>query len=146
MEHATGTTLIELLLALCLLGILTGLAAPAMGHGLDVMATRAARDELAAAVSRTRSSAVALGGASLMVDPGHATFWIRSAAGDTVLRPVDLFTRHGVGVTAPGAAGTVELSFDALGIGRMTSRTIRLIRGTAVANVTVSAYGRARTW
>lgn len=146
MEQATGTTLIELLLALCLLGILAGLAAPALEHGVDVVAARAARDELAAAVSRTRSSAVALGGASLIVDPGHATFWIRGAAGDTVLQPVDLFQRHGVDLAASGADGTVELSFDALGIGRMTSRTIRLVRGTAVANVTVSAYGRARTW
>jgi Tfp pilus assembly protein FimT len=146
MEQRTGTTLVELLLALCLLGILTGLAAPAMGRGLDRFAARAARDELAAALSRTRSAAVALGGAGLVVDPGRAVFWIRSATGDTVLSPVDLLARHGVGMEVGRAAGPFELTYDALGIGRMTSRTIRLVRGTAVATVTVSAYGRARTW
>jgi Tfp pilus assembly protein FimT len=146
MDHSTGTTLIELLLALCLLGILTGLAGPAVDRGVDRFAVRAARDELAAAVSRTQSSAIALGGAVLVLDPGHATFWIRSATRDTVLRPVDLAARHGVDIVTSGAADPVELVYDGLGIGRMTSRTIRLVRGTATATVAVSAYGRARTW
>ncbi len=146
MRPPTGTTLTELLMAFCILGILAGLGAPAMGRGLDRFATRAARDELAAAVSRTRSEAVELGGATLVVDLDRATFWIRSVAGDTVLRPVDLFARHGVALAASGAAVPLELSYDALGIGRMTSRTIRVVRGAVVANVTVSAYGRARTW
>lgn len=136
----------ELLLALCLLGLLVGLAGPAVARGADRFAVRAARDELAAAVRRTRPTAVALGGAVLVLDPERSTFWIRSVTGDTVLLPVDLGTRHGVNLSASGAAGLVELRYDGLGIGRMTSRTIRLKRGTAVAGVTVSAYGRTRTW
>ena len=145
MGQPTGTPLVELLLTLCLLGILTGLAGPAIGRGLDGFAVRAARDELGAAVSRTQTAAVALGGAVLVLDPGKATFWIRSAAGDTVLRPVELGARHGVDMAAAGSTGPVELVYDGLGIGRMTSRTIRLRRGAAVSEVTISAYGRART-
>ncbi|HKJ93776.1 MAG TPA: hypothetical protein VJ957_11475 [Longimicrobiales bacterium] len=146
MSHPTGTTLLELLLTLCLLGLLTGLVGPAVGRGLDRFAVRAARDELTAAVSRTRSAAVSLGGAVLIVDPQHASFWIRSAAGDTVLRPVNLTARHGVDVEVAAAAGPVELAYDGLGIGRISNHTIRLVRGRAVAGVTISAYGRARAW
>lgn len=146
MDHPAGTTLIELLLTLCLFGLLVGLAGPAVARGVDRFAVRAARDELAAAVRRTRPVAVALGGAVLVLDPERATFWIRGVAGDTVLQPVDLGERHGVHLVTSGAAGLVELKYDGLGIGRMTNRTIRLVRGTAIAGVTVSAYGRARTW
>lgn len=146
MDHPTGTTLVELLLAFCLLGILAGLAEPAIARGLDRFAVRAAGDELAAAVARTQSSAVDLGGTALVMDPGSGSFWILSAAGDTVLRPVSLAARHGVHTVVSGTAHPFELVYDALGIGRMTSRTIRLVRGAAVANVSISAYGRVRTW
>jgi len=41
---------------------------------------------------------------------------------------------------------TVVLRFDALGVGRMTSRTFRVRRGSAEAGLTVATYGRVRRW
>jgi Tfp pilus assembly protein FimT len=141
-----GTTLLELALALCILGILLGAAAAPLDRGLDALATRAARDELAAAMRTTRVTARARGGATLVLDPGAATFTLRTAAGDTLRGPVDLAARHGVSMAVSGAGRAVTVAYDGLGIGRMANRSVRLRRGGAEAGLTISAYGRVRVW
>lgn len=144
MRHRAAFTLLELMIALCVLGILLGAALPPMKRSLDSVAVRAARDELAAGVRSARAAARALGGARLLLDAPAARYAVVDAAGDTLAGPVDLAERHGVAVEASGVADTVALPFDGLGIGRVASRTIRVRRGAAVAGLTVSAYGRVR--
>lgn len=142
-----GTTLLELALVLSILGVLLGISYPVLRRGADGIAARGARDALGMGVARARVVAVARGGAALVVDLPGARFWIESVAGDTVGVPVDLAVRYGVRLTTDGSgAERVALRFDGLGIGRVVNRTFHLRRGNAEAHLTLSAYGRPRTW
>lgn len=143
---AHGTTLLELMITLCLLGILLGAAIPPVDRGLDRLAVLAARDELGAGIRTARAAAGAHGGAAMVLDVAYSRYVIVGAAGDTVGRPVDLGERHGVTLHVPGTTNLITLTFDGLGIGRMASRTVSVRRGVAEARLTVSAYGRVRCW
>ena len=143
MRHS-GHTLIETIVVLAILAGLLSIAAPAMIRWRDGAAVRSARDDLAAALGWTRLAAASHGGAALIVDPLTARYSVRVERGSG--RPsVDLGGRYGVTID-PGTDRPVVLRYDALGIGRLTSRTIRIRRGAAEAGVTVSAYGRYRRW
>lgn len=143
MRRRDGHTLIELLVALALLGILVAMALPPVGRWRDQAAVRAARDELAGGIAWTRVAAVSRGGAVFVVDPATARFWTRTSEGED--SPViDLHARHGVQLET--GAARVMLRYDALGIGRAASRTFTVRRGAATGGVTVSAYGRYRRW
>lgn len=144
MRHRRGYTLTELVLVLAVLAVLLAIALPPVGRWRDRAAVRAARDELAGAVAWTRMAAATRGGAALAVDPATGRVWTRARDGADSA-PVDLPGRYGVQVET-GTEGVVLLQYDALGIGRATSRTFTLRRGGAVAGVTVSAYGRHRRW
>lgn len=138
-----GITLLETAVTLMLLGMLLGMALPPLGRARDAFAVRAAADALAAELARTRAVAVARGGAALVVDCDAARTWIEDAASGRVGRATDLAAAYGVRIDGAGAERLV-LRYDALGIGRMTSRTFRLRRGRADARIIVSAYGRVR--
>ncbi|HUG41475.1 MAG TPA: hypothetical protein VMM12_13390 [Longimicrobiales bacterium] len=142
MRPRTGTSFLELIVVLALLGVLLGLTAPATLRWRDGLAVRAARDDLAAAFALARASAAASGGAVLVLDSGAAVFWV--AAGGSEGRATDLAALYGVRIDGSGAR--IEFAYDALGIGRLASRTLRLRRGDAEAGLTVSAYGRVRRW
>lgn len=144
MGRRDGYTLIELLVALTLLGILLSTALPPLGKWRDRAAVRAARDELAGAIAWTRIAAASSGGAALVVDPASGRVWTRTAAGDDA-RATDLHARYGVKLDA-GSTAPIRLHYDAFGIGRTASRTLTLRRGDAAAGVTVSSYGRYRKW
>lgn len=144
MNRQRGTTLIELLLVLALLTTLLGVALPGVGKWRDLHAARAARDELAAGLAWARLAAVSNGGSTLVVDEVTARFWMTTPAGP-VGAAVDLGDRYAVRLEL-GAAERVALQYDALGIGRHASRTIRLRRGSAEAGLVVSSYGRVRRW
>lgn len=140
----SGYTLIELLLVLFLLGVLLSLALQPLARWRDQAAVHAAREELAAALAHTRITAISASGATLVLTPATGSFSTRTRAG-TVGLPVDLQARYRVGVDA-GAGDSVTFHYDALGIGRLTSRTVTMKRGGARAGITVSAYGRFRRW
>lgn len=136
--------MIELLVALLLLGVLLALSLPSMARWRDAVAARAARDELAAGLAWTRLSAVSHGGSTLVVDAASGTFWTMTPAGP-VREPVSLTDRYAVRLDV-GSAGRVSLEYDALGVGRHASRTIRFRRGGAEAGLVISGYGRFRRW
>ncbi|MFW6079974.1 MAG: pilus assembly FimT family protein [Gemmatimonadota bacterium] len=144
----SGTTLVELAVTLLVVGILAGLAAPPFGRGLDRLAVRGARDVLAVSVARARTIAVARGGARLALDVADATVRIVSVDDGAEVEPaVDLHERYGIALAVDGGRDeAVEIRFDGLGIGRSLGATIRIRRGAAEAGITVSAYGRVRTW
>jgi type II secretory pathway pseudopilin PulG len=143
MRHP-GTTLIELVVVLAVLAVLLGVAVPSSGQWRDGAAVRAARDELAAGLAQARVTAVASGGAALILDPLAGRFWTVTDSGP-VGEPVSLEDRYGV-LVDPGGADLVVFRYDGLGIGRLTSRTVHIRRGGAEAGLTVSAYGRTRRW
>jgi prepilin-type N-terminal cleavage/methylation domain-containing protein len=138
-----GYTLVELVVVMALLGVLLAIALPPTLRWRDAAAVRSARDELAAALAWTRVAAASHGGATLVLEPGTGRFWTRTGGRDG--EAVDLAGRYGVRVD-PGTEATVAFHYDALGIGRLTNRTVRIRRGAAEGGVTVSAYGRYRRW
>lgn len=142
-----GYSLTELILVVALTGMLIGLATMPMRPVLDRYAVRTARDALATAVARTRATAVARGGAILVVEPAAGTANTFTIAGDPVGAPVDLGGVYRVKLSADGrSAEVIELYFDGLGIGRVANRTFRFRRGEAEAGLTLSSYGRVRVW
>lgn len=142
MRNQAGTSFLELIVVLALLGLLLGIAAPNALRWRDLLAVRAARDELAAGLATTRATATAAGGAALVLDVSTGAYWIVTEG--RTGRVTDVGGRYGVGME--GADGLVEIRYDALGIGRLASRTLRFRRGRAEAGLVVSAYGRVRRW
>jgi prepilin-type N-terminal cleavage/methylation domain-containing protein len=140
-----GTTLLELLFALSLIAVLLGFAYPRMSRTIERYAVRAAADAFTAQVARARIAAITYGGADLVIDPVRLRAQLRGPDNE-MLGEQDLGT-FAVAITVDGQhRQEVDLSFDALGIGRMANRTFRFQRGGAEARVTLSAYGRAREW
>ncbi len=144
-----GYTLIELLVVLSVLGVILAITMPPLTRWRDAAAVHAARDELAGALAWTRVAAVSHQGATLVLDPHTGRFWIRFGSVDAGTA-TDLAGRYRVRIDAGAAAAAdadpVLFHYDALGIGRLANRTVRIRRGKAEAGLTVSAYGRFRRW
>ena len=138
-----GYSLLELLIVLSISAVLLAAVAPPFARWRDGAAVRAAREEIASAFAYTRLAAAAHGGAELLIDP--VTARVATRTGGQWRDSIDLGHRYGVRISL-GAATPAVFRYDALGIGRATSRTIRVERGGVVAGVTVSAYGRYRRW
>ena len=146
MRNRCGHTLLELLVVLALLAIAIGLAYPATRAVADAWAVRAARDAAAALLASTRAAAIAHRGAELLVVPADGTVLLRraGAAPEPRLRLRDEWR---VRVISPAFSGdTLVVRYDALGLGRVASRTLRFERGRAVAGLTIASYGRVRRW
>ena len=138
----TGTTLLELVVALLLLGVLVGLSLPPVARLRDRVSVLEARERFVALVRETRSVAIERGGARLFLDAENTTAWL-VAGGDTIRR--DQWTtagRRSVRITA--RLGGAALPFGPAGLGQFTSTTITFIRGTEEAAAVVSSYGRVR--
>jgi prepilin-type N-terminal cleavage/methylation domain-containing protein len=139
----SGFTLLELALVLALLALLLSAAAPGLTRARATLASRAARAEIIAAIAATRALAVLTGGAQLVVTPA-GELRVERADGTLLREPIHLAARYGVAIETERDLPVV-LRYDGLGIGRMTSTTVRIRRRDAVLTVTVSAYGRARS-
>ena len=147
LKNRPAVTLLELLSALALLGILFTFAFPRFQHAADVFSVRAARDAVLGAAARARALAVARGEAQLLVDEPSASIAITTQSGAHRHSSFDLGQRYGVTVDIANSARTSALvEYDVLGLGRFAALTVRLQRRTAVAGVTFSAYGRPRGW
>lgn len=135
-----GFTLLELGIVLGILGLLLSLALPMGRRTLDFWAVQAVRDQALAALHRTRMEARVRGGAVLEVD---------GVAGTIVARAADsiLWVRHEPGeaevsIALPDGSTRTAVSFDALGLGVVASRTLVFRRGRAEARLVISSRGR----
>ena len=137
-------TLAESLLALTIVGILGALAVPEARRGLDTVKVRGARETAFGVAARTRTVALAHGGADFVVDLNGKSASIVNAAGSTIATVS--FADYGIDILAAGATARVVLHYDSRGIGRMASQTLRFRRGDAEAGLTFSSYGRVRRW
>ena len=128
--------------ALLIIGSAVAFSLPAMKRQVDRTAVLGAREELAGLFHRARAEAVSLGGAELRLVADPPTVELR--AGGEVLARWELLDEYGPGIsmTLSRDRAEAELSFDALGIGRIASQTIGFARGAAEAGLVVSAYGR----
>jgi len=124
------------------MAILLLLGVPTARTGLDIVNVRAARETAFALATRTRSVALARGGAEIVFD--SASRKAQVIASDGVIVETASFTDYDIELQ--GASPPIVLRYDTHGIGRMASRTIRFARGDAEAGLTFSSYGRVRRW
>lgn len=140
MQPRRGTTLVEQMVVLTLLGLLAGIVFRSVRQSLDHLAvhsaSRDARDTFAAA----REHAVAAGErTAVQIDPARAELSVH-AGGDTIaVRPVGAL--HGVSVSS--SRDSMAYTPSGLGYGAANLRLI-LTRGTSAETVTVSRLGRVR--
>lgn len=140
--HSLPELVVVLLLATLLvppgIGILRALR--------DRAAVVAVREETAALLVRARAEARVRGGAGVVVLPEPLR--LRLVAGEDTLHRSDPGRELGVERVGPDGPSDapfppVVITYDALGIGRMASATLRFQRGRAVSTLVVSSLGRA---
>lgn len=147
MQKRGGHTLLELIVVLALLAIAIGLVYPGARAAADAWAVRGARDATASVLANTRAAALAHRGADLLVVPAHGRVLVRTARSGAPVPRLELAGDWDVTVSSPGFRGdTILVHYDAIGLGRVASRTLRFERGRAVAGLTIAAYGRVRRW
>lgn len=137
-----GYTLLELATVLVLVAIATSLLVPAGRDLRDSFAVSAGREALAGLIAEARSAAPARGGAAVRVQGGPWRAW--ATGGTTLLRTVELERELGVTVELSRGRTSLELRFDALGLGQVASETVVLARGEHRRTLVVSSYGRVR--
>ena len=136
----SGYSLLDLTVALTLMGLGFSFLLPAARVQKDRMAVLAAREATIARISRARREARLSGGAVVELRRTGSRLWLE--AGDLVGDTLGLEDQFGVRME-PGAA-SATIPFDALGVGRLASRSLVFSRGAAQARLTISAYGRLR--
>ena len=142
--RSRGHSLVELAAVLTTVGVALLIIAPTIERVRDGLAVRGARDALAQALVHTRIHARMHGGAALHLDADAGSAVILSATGDTLQPPLLLRAQYRTQLDVGGGAAAIR--YDPLGIGRLANRTLRVMRGDAMARLTVSAYGRVRAW
>lgn len=139
-----GHTLLELSVVLMLMA-LTGSVFLSAGRGLrNRSAVVAAREEVAGLFAEARMAALASGGAVVRVRAAEGALWYE--AGGHVRRRLDLAEEPGVLVVLSRGRAEADLEYDALGLGRVASETLRFRRGESESTLIVSGYGRVRRW
>lgn len=138
----TGHTLVEICVVLILASLALSVAAPAGRHVRDGFAVIAAREALAGLIAEARGAAPAHGGGSVHIRSGPWRAWAQGGA--VPLRAVALWGDLGVSVSLSRGRTSLDLRFDALGLGQVASETIVLERGDIRRSLVVSGYGRVR--
>lgn len=144
MQTHRGMTILELLIALALIGILVSVAAPSLRTTVDVLSARAAREAAFGLLSRARALALQYGGAEIELDAVGDRIVVRRPSG--VIEADQAFAPRGVDLQLDSTTTSVVLRYDAYGLGRMMSRTVTFTARSAQAGLTISSFGRARRW
>ena len=127
-------------MVLGLLSLLLSLSLPLGRRTLDLWTVRAVRDQALAALHLTRMEARSRGGAVLEVDGVAGT--LAALASDSVLWVRREPGEAGVSISLPDGSLRTAVSFDALGLGVVASRTLVFRRGRAEARLVISSRGR----
>ena len=140
MRH--GFTLFELTSVLTLLALAASLSFPMAWSARERLSVNGAREELVGLITRARAEALRRGGSSLVIVRNPAE--IRIEAGGELLHRAEIGATWKTELVLSGGRPMVELLFDASGLGRMAASSVTLTRGSAVARLIISAYGRIR--
>lgn len=139
-DQAQGFTLLEVVTIVTLLALILGRAVPALGNLQDRMAVVGAREAAVGLFHRARVEAIANGGAILAIDAGRGILTLESG-GEAILEK-DLSAEYSVAIVLSRARPGVRIAFDAMGLGRIASQTVRFSRGKAATFLVISSYGR----
>ena len=135
-----GHTLIEVVLVLCIIGLVTVPAVHALAYQLDRIAARSAIAEAAGVIARARDEALTRREpVGLRIDARSGTLTLR--AGEQRLALHTLGHVHGVTL----ASTRDSIAFDPRGLGYGAANlTLIARRGTAADTLVVSRLGRVR--
>jgi len=135
-----GFSLLELLLAIAIAGLLLGIALPQFGLFRDRLAVGAAAERIAAAHRRARITAILQSHpVVLTIDADSLSIVVEADSGANWKEPGP--SAHGVAL----AGGSRQLTFSPVGItAGLSNATFRLTRGAAIRTVVVSRLGRLR--
>ena len=135
-----GFTLLELVTVVTLLALALAELVPAARRQVDRMAVQGAREEVVGLFHRARMEAVARGGVTLTLNADSG--WAELIHDDHLLARANLAREYHVSLVLSGEREQATLRYDALGLGRVASQTVRLSRGEALATLVVSSLGR----
>lgn len=144
MQTHSGVTLFELLIVLVLIGTLMSVAAPSIRSTTDILNVRAAREQAFGLFSRARVIALQHGGAEIELSGIQERITLRRASG--AIEAEHYFDPQHIDFGIDGGSDPVVLRYDAYGLGRMMSRTLRFTAHGAEAGLTISSFGRVRRW
>lgn len=127
-------------MVLAILGVGIALGMPALQLHRDRWAVTQAREASAALLARARVDALGSGASRVTIVPGRGH--LERSLGGTLRERVDLGERYGVSLAISGRDTLATIEFNALGLGRMSARTLRFGRGARQASLVISTYGR----
>lgn len=135
-----GLTLVEMLAAIAISGILFGLAIPRLGGRFDSIAVRGAASDVAGAFAIARHAAVARGAyVSVRIDSARRSVVVASG-NDTLLRR-EIGVVHGAAIHS----NRDSMAYDPVGLGYgAANQSIVVRRGSASDTVIISRLGRVR--
>jgi hypothetical protein len=136
----SGASLLELATALALLAVGLSVALPPAAGLRDRLAVGAVKNEMLALLLRARAEAPARGGARLEIRVGEDE--VRLFSGDSMVALHRFRRAQGVGVELGGGRDEADIVYDALGLGRVASRTVVFARGRVRDTIRISSYGR----
>lgn len=140
MRRRTGSTLVEQMVILTVLGVLSALAFRGISTVLDDLAVRAAAREVRDVFASAREHAVASGvRTAVQIDPAFALLTALAGVDTVTTRPVGQL--HGV--TVQSSRDSMAYSPSGLGYGA-SNLSIVLVRHARAETVTVSRLGRVR--
>jgi len=136
----SGFTMVEMISVLALLGLGLATLLPAARRQLDRMSVLAVREEVVGLLHRARQEAISRGGSELVLNtqPPSAGLIVSS---DTLLL-VPLGEDGSVTLLLSRNRVEARLHFGPLGLGRVSSQTLRFRKGEEEASLVVSALGR----
>ncbi|MFQ5689516.1 MAG: Tfp pilus assembly protein FimT/FimU [Gemmatimonadota bacterium] len=149
---AGGFTLVEVLIAMVLMGIMMAIALPPLRSSQEWRVVHSAADEFAARHSMARAAAVRRGRlAELHIDAGTGRLWVevdtsaaRAGVMDTLGPVLDVADQFGVTVTSTRS----RFCFDVRGLATQTSgcppgdATVVFSRGSYADTVRTSVVGK----
>jgi len=138
-----GVTLIELAIAMVLLGVLAALAVPKLAHWSDRLAVMRAVEEVAGFHRRARLRAVVGSRFVQVVFTGDSLVAVATGPPDSVLVRGPGPTRLGVSLNA--TRSVIRLYPNGLGLGGSNTKIV-LKRGEVSESLTVSRLGRLKRW
>jgi len=136
----TAHTVVELVLALTLMGIMAAIAIPPLAATSAHWRLRAAGGDVVNAITYAREAALARGVQSVVVVDGPGAEVRVTSGTDTLFRRA-IGALHGVAVAASG--DSLRFAPDGLATG-VSNLTVLLVLGTRVDSVVVSRLGRVR--
>lgn len=136
----SGHTLLELATVLLLLGMAFSLLHPLARRSADRMAVTGARERVVGLLDRARAEARASGASDVEIRSEEGVVLLLRGESEVARVPVG---EGGVRIDPGSPRDTVVVSFDALGLGRVASRTLTFRKGEAEASLVLSSLGRA---